>query len=338
MLNTQRAVLTFPGAAADDSKGWTMTELQVVNGAGPVGRTIAEQLADGGHRVRVLTRSGNGPDHPLIERRKVDVSQPASLAAAFDSATAVYHCIHGSQYSVKAWRAEFPQAEQTVLQAADAAGAVVVFPESLYSYGPVDRPMTEDMPRAATVGKLGVRTGLLKARAASSTPTVSVAASDFFGPHVLTAHAGERMVPAILAGKTIRVLASLDTPHSFTYVPDFAAAMIAAAGNRELWNSVLHAPTGPAVTQRQLIGAFAGAGGVPAPTMSVIPVGLLRAAGLFSTQSRELAETAYQFQHPFVLDSARSERLLGLSPTPLEQAAETTMAWWKARRAAVPGR
>ncbi len=155
---------------------------------------------------------------------------------------------------MKAWRAEFPQAEQTVLQAADAAGAVVVFPKRLYSYGPIDRPMTEDMPRAATVGKLGVRTGLLNARAASSTPTVSVAATDFFGPHVLTAHAGERMVPAILAGKTIRVLVSLDAPHSFTYVPDLAAAMITAAGNRDLWNSVLHAPTGPAVTQRQLVG------------------------------------------------------------------------------------
>jgi len=308
-----------------------MTELQVVNGAGPVGRTIAEQLAGSGHRVRVLTRSGNGPDHPLIERRKVDVSQPAALAAALDGATAVYHCIHGSRYSVKAWRAELPQAEETVLRAADAAGAVVVFPESLYSYGPVDRPMTEDMPRAATVGKLGVRTGLLNARAASSTPTVSVAASDFFGPHVRTAHAGERMVPAILAGKTIRVLASLDTPHSFTYVPDYAAAMIAAAGNRDLWNRVLHAPTGPAVTQRQLIEAFAGAGGVPVPKVSAIPVWALRATGLVSTQSRELAETAYQFQHPFVLDSSRSEQLLGQRPSPLAQAAADTVQWWRRR-------
>ncbi len=107
--------------------------------------------------------------------------------------------------------------------------------------------------------------------------------------------------------------------------------MIAAAGNRDLWNSVLHAPTGPAVTQRQLIEAFAGAGGVPVPTMSVIPVRLLRVAGLFSTQSRELAETAYQFQHPFVLDSSRSEHLLGQRPSPLAQAAADTVQWWRRR-------
>lgn len=315
-----------------------MTELHVVNGAGPVGRTIAGRLAEQGSRVRVLTRSGSGPEHPNIERLSLDVSEPGRLAVAFDGATAIYHCIHASRYSVKTWRGELPKAEHAVLAAAGRVGAVVAFPESLYSYGHVDGPMTEDTPRDATVGKLRVRAELLKARAASSTPSVSVAASDFFGPHVFTAHAGERVIVPTLDGRTVRVLASLDTPHSFSYVPDYAAAMITAAADSSLWNTVLHAPTARPVTQRELIESFASAAGVPIPKMAAIPVWTLRTAGLFSTQSRELAETAYQFQHPFVLDSARSERLLGLSPTPLEQAAETTMAWWKARRAAAPGR
>ena len=61
----------------------------------------------------------------------------------------VHHCIHGSAYDARAWRAELPAAEKVVLEAAGRIGAVVVFPESLYSYGPVDGPMTEDLPRAA---------------------------------------------------------------------------------------------------------------------------------------------------------------------------------------------
>lgn len=308
-----------------------MSAIHVVNGAGQVGMTVAEQLADQGHRVRVLTRSGSGPDHPLVERRKVDVSDPDQLAAAFDGAVAVYHCIHGSNYSAKAWRAELPVAEQAVLAAAGKVGAVVVFPESLYSYGHVDAPITEDTPRDATVGKLGVRAELLRARQASPTPTVSVAASDFFGPHVMMSHAGERMVPTILAGKTMRVIGSLDVPHSFTYVPDLAAAMITAAATPELWNTVLHAPTAPAVTQRELIEAYAAAAGVPAPKMSAIPVWVLRATGVFSEASRELAETGYQFAKPFVLDSARSEAVLGLSPTPFDKAIATTVEWWRAK-------
>ena len=39
-----------------------MNQTLVVTGAGPVGSTVALQLADQGHRVRLLTRSASGPD------------------------------------------------------------------------------------------------------------------------------------------------------------------------------------------------------------------------------------------------------------------------------------
>lgn len=51
-----------------------MNTVHVVTGAGPVGTTVATHLALAGHRVRLLTRSGSGPDHPAIERRRVDLS------------------------------------------------------------------------------------------------------------------------------------------------------------------------------------------------------------------------------------------------------------------------
>lgn len=306
-------------------------QLHVVTGAGPVGSSVALQLADQGHQVRLLTRSGSGPEHPLIDRRSVDVSSAVGLAEQFDGATAVHHCIHGSAYSADAWRAELPAAEQTVLDAAGSAGAVVVFPESLYAYGEVDVPMTEDLPCNAARGKLGIRAELLRARAASSTPNVSVAASDFYGPRVKMAHAGERLVPSLLTGKRVALVGSLKQPHSFTYVPDLARAMITAAGTPALWGQVLHAPTGPAVTQRELAEALTRAAGAPAPKLSVLPAWVLRTAGVFSADSRELAETAYQFSRPFILDSRHSEELLGLSPTPLEVAAKETVDWWRSQ-------
>ena len=306
-----------------------MSTVHVVTGAGPVGSTVAQQLADAGHRVRLLTRSGSGPDQALIERRRVDVSRPEALVDAFEGAVAVHHCIHGSAYDARVWQAELPRAERAVLEAAGRVGAVVVFPESLYSYGPVDGPMTEDLPRAATGGKLGVRTELLAQREASATPTVSVAASDFYGPMVRMAHAGERMVPTVLAGRTMRVVGSLDQPHSFTYVPDLAAAMVVAAARPELWNSFLHAPTAPAPTQRRLIELVAAAGGVPVPRMSALPAPVLRALGRVSRDMRELAETSYMFARPFVLDSSASEQRLGITPTPMETGVKETVGWWR---------
>ncbi|RAN79201.1 epimerase [Bacillus sp. SRB_336] len=307
-----------------------MDAVKIVTGAGPVGWTVATQLAESGHRVRVLTRSGSGPDHELVEPRRVDASQPDALKAAVAGADTVFHCIHGSKYNADVWRRELPAAERAVLRAAGEAGAVVVFPESLYSYSRPEAAMREDSPRTAGAGKRGVRTGLLAARAASPTPTVSVVASDFFGPRVRNAHAGERMVPLILTGKRVPVMAQADVPHSFTYVPDLAAAMIRAAGMPRLWNSVLHAPTGPALSQRELAGAFALAAGLPAPKVGAIPSWVVRAAGPFSRDLRDLAETLYQFQRPFTMDSAASQKMLALAPTPLETAARETVEWWRA--------
>lgn len=306
-----------------------MNPIHVVTGAGPVGSTVALRLAEAGEPVRLLTRSGSGPEHPLVERLRVDVSRPEQLDAAFEGAVAVHHCIHGSRYDARTWRAELPVAERHVLAAAGRAGAVVVFPESLYSYGPVDGPLTEDLPRAATTGKLGVRTDLLAQRDASPTPTVSVAASDFYGPLVRNAHAGERLVPTVLAGRTMRVMGSLDQPHSFTYVPDLAAAMIRAAATPALWDSFLHAPTAPPVTQRELVEQVAAAGGVPVPRTSAIPPWALRALGVVSHDTRELAETSYMFTRPFVLDSTRSQERLGLAPTPLGTGVKETVDWWR---------
>jgi nucleoside-diphosphate-sugar epimerase len=308
-----------------------MSKLYVVTGAGPVGWTVAEQLAGKGQRVRLLTRSGGGPEHPLIERVSADVREPSRIGKALSEAGAVFHCIHGSAYRASAWQAELPEAEQTVLTAAREAGAVVVFPESLYSYSEPDHVMTEDGPRTAGGGKRGIRTALLHARERSETDTASVVAGDFFGPRVRTSHAGERMVPAILAGKKLSVIGSTQQPHSFTYVPDLAAAMIRAAQTPELWNKVWHAPTGPAITQHGLSAAFADAAGVRTPTVRAVPGWALRAAGLFSTDMRELAEMLYQFEKPFIMDSAASESALGLRPTPLPEAAAATVAWWRSQ-------
>ena len=183
-----------------------MNSTYLVIGAGPVGTTIAQQLAARGDRVRLLTRSGSGPTHASIERLRGDAGDLDTVTRAAAGAHAVFDCMHGSAYAATTWRVELPRAEKIVLEAAGRAGAVVVFPESLYAYGRVTGTMTEQTPRTADFGKPAVRVELRRARDASPTPTVSVAASDFYGPLVRTAHAGERMVPTVLAGRTMRVL------------------------------------------------------------------------------------------------------------------------------------
>ncbi len=147
---------------------------------------------------------------------------------------------------------------------------------------------------------------------------------------MLTSHMGERVIAPVLAGKPIRVIASADLPHSFTYVPDLAAAMITAAASRSLWNTVLHAPTAPAVSQRAMIEMFSAAAGLTTPKVGVIPTWVMRALSLVPGPMKELGDTLYQFRYPYVLDSSRSEAILGQQPTSLVDGTAATMAWWAA--------
>lgn len=305
-----------------------MSNHYLVTGSGPVGTTVALNLANQGHSVTLATRSGSGPEHPGIQRMRADVLDPAQVAAAMAGATAVFHCIHAA-YSARAWTETLPRAEELVLAAAGERGIPVVFPESLYSYSNPEQTMAEDSPRNAAGGKRGVRTELLNARADSGTNTVSVVASDFYGPRVENAHAGARMLESVFDGRRLLAIGNPSLPHSFTYMPDLAAAMVRAAERPELWNGVLHAPTAPPSSQRVMAEAYAAAAGLPAPKVSGMPGGILRAIGLVHPATRELAEMAYQFDSPLVMDSRRSQSLLGLSPTPLADGARATVDWWR---------
>ena len=56
---------------------------------------------------------------------------------------------------------------------------------------------------------------------------------------------------------------------------------------------------------------------------------MMKSLGVVSGPIKELGDTLYQFEHPYVLDSAASEKMLGLRPTPLSDGAAATVAWWK---------
>ncbi|MGH3448019.1 MAG: NAD-dependent epimerase/dehydratase family protein [Nocardioidaceae bacterium] len=309
-----------------------MSDMNVVIGYGPVGATVTEQLVQRGEQVRVVTRSGSGPTTEpsgLVEVVRGDALDPTSLAGLFDHAAAVYDCMHGDKYSARNWWQVLPTADRNVRDEAGRAGAVVVYPESLYGFDPTAQPFTESSPRVAPTEMGRVRAQLIDDRLTSSTPTVSIVASDFFGPKALTAHGGARMLSAVFAGKTVRVLGSADQPHSFTYVPDLAAAMIAAAVRSDLWGQVLCAPTSEPVTQRQMALRYAEVAGLPAPKIGVLPTWGLRLAGVAMPEVRSIAGMQYQFDQPFVLDSSQSEAALGQTPTPFDEATAATVDWWQ---------
>ena len=108
--------------------------------------------------------------------------------------------------------------------------------------------------------------------------------------------------------------------------------MIHAAQTPSLWNKVWHAPTGPAVTQRQLATAFTEAGGVGrAEGWRPYRAGRCGRSGCSRRTSANSPNCSTSSSEPFVMDSAASQAALGLRPTPLPEAAAATVAWWRAQ-------
>ena len=152
---------------------------------------------------------------------------------------------------------------------------------------------------------------------------VEVRGSDYLGPEVVNAHIPQ-VVPRALSGKPVRVFGSPDLPHSFTDVRDMARALVAVAGEPAAWGRVWHAPTNPARTQAETVADVCRAAGREPVTVKPWPAALLGVGGVFMPTLRELRETVYQFQRPYVLDSSAIERELGLAPTPWEEVCRAT--------------
>ena len=91
-----------------------------------------------------------------------------------------------------------------------------------------------------------------------------------------------------------------------------------------------HLPGPPTVTTRALLDLVAAEVGHPVAIRSV-PKLAVRALGLVNPMMRELAEMAYEFDAPFVLDTRKYESTFGAGGTPLADAVAATVAWYRVR-------
>ncbi|MEI7546668.1 MAG: NAD-dependent epimerase/dehydratase family protein [Actinomycetota bacterium] len=304
----------------------------VVIGAGPVGSGVATMLAATGTPVTVITRSGSGPEHPLVTRLKADATDAETLTTAAIGAAAIYNCANPPYHR---WPLDWPPMHQAMMTAAERTGAVLVMMDNLYAFGPgTHMPMAEgDQPNAAGPKGSVRRTmanDLLGAHAAGRLRATLARASDFYGPGVIGAALGERVMPRVLAGRTVSLLGALDVPHAVSYMPDVVRTLVTIAADQRAWGRPWHVPNAPALTQRETVAALATAAGTTVRVKSV-PKVAVKALGLVVPVMRGLTETWYQFESPWVADSMLTEQTFGLAATPLAEGAAATAAWWQAR-------
>jgi nucleoside-diphosphate-sugar epimerase len=307
--------------------------VHVVFGTGQVGSALAAHLTGLGLEVRAVSR--NRP-HVLADGadwRAADACDPEAAADAAKGASVIYQCLNAPYTQ---WPELFPPLQRGVLAAAEHAGALLVVLENLYGYGPTGgKPMTEDLPLAATTVKGATRAAMtaeLVAAAQAGRVRFAIGrASDFFGPAVTRGSAlGERVFANALAGRRADFIGNPDLPHTYSYVPDIAAGLATLGTDPRAAGQVWHLPGPPTGTTRALLDLVAADVGHP---VGVRPLSKLavRALALVNPMLRGLPEMAYQFDQPFILDTSKYESAFGAAGTPLADAIAATVAWYRTR-------
>ncbi len=263
---------------------------------------------------------------------KGNAADPASTRQVCQDATVVYSCVNAPYTK---WATQFPPMQAAIIQGAAAAHAKLVVAENLYMYGPVSGLITETLPFHATTRKGRVRAkmaeDLMAAHQAGIVRATSGRASDFYGPGAGEQGIfGDRIIPPLLAGKSVSVLGKLDMPHSYTYVSDFGKGLVLLGAHDEALGQSWHIPNAPTLTTRQMLTLFFEAAHLP-PKMGSIPDLVVRALGVVNPLVREVVEMLYEFNQPFVVDSSKFVHAFGDIATPHEEAVRQTLQWYLQR-------
>jgi nucleoside-diphosphate-sugar epimerase len=306
----------------------TQMTSHVIIGAGPVGAGTARVLADAGHDVLVVTRSGSGPTHDRIECVAADAADGQRIAELAVGAHAIYNCAN-PPYSK--WVTEWPPLQAGLVIAAETTGARLITMGNLYAYGAETSPMSATDPLAPPTRKGTIRSTMWSeafiAHQEGRIQTTEVRASDFFGPDLgSNAHMGDRLMQRLLAGKSASLIGRPDQMHSWTYIGDVCDALAALGNDDRALGRAWHVPTVAPMTARDLADAICDAAGVDRQKVKRLPTVALRLAGLFSADVREVIEMLYQFNRPFTIDAAETTEVFGLHATSLDEQIEATIA------------
>ena len=310
-------------------------ELHVVFGAGQVGHALVAHLARLGKEVRAVSLRRPPALADEVDWRAADATDPDAATDAAKGASVVYQCLNAPYTH---WPQRFPPLQRGVLTAAEHADALLVSLENVYGYGPTaGEPMTEDLPLAATTVKGRTRAAMTRELlAAADAGRVRMAigrASDFFGAGVTESTLGQRVFANAVAGKRADFLGDPDLPHTYSYVPDIAAGLATLGTDERAIGQVWHLPGPETVSTRELLELVAREVGHPVGVRSM-PKLAVRALGLVSPMMRGLAEMAYEFEQPFILDTTKYQSTFGTAVTPLTTAIPDTVAWYRARTSA----
>lgn len=305
----------------------------VIGANGGVGGEVAHALARHGWAVDALARGpARAGGAPGVRWIVGDAMREADVVAAAAGARVIFHGANPPRY--QKWRELAVPMLRNSIEAARASGARLLYPGTVYNFGPDAFPLLrEGAPQRPLTRKGAVRAemeAMLRDAAADGVRSVVLRAGDFFGPRAPSTWFAQAVVKP---GRPVRKVTWPGRPgvgHAWAYLPDLAEAFARLAdmeADLPAFES-LHFAGHWVEDGEAMAAAVREAAGDPELPLRRFPWTPMALAAPFNAFLRELLELRYLWEEPLRLDNARLRtRLGGEEPrTPLAAAVRESLA------------
>ncbi|MBS0256700.1 MAG: NAD(P)H-binding protein [Proteobacteria bacterium] len=298
---------------------------------GGVGSQVSRMLQQRGWQVRAMTRqrtSTGATDG--VERVTGDAMNRQDVMDAAKGASLIVHAVNPPGY--RNWETQVLPMLDNSIAAAEASGARIVFPGSVYNFGPDAFPLlTEDSPQRPFTRKGALRVEMerrLKMASMRGVPVLIVRAGDFFGPDARNNWFSQMLVKPGKPVRSVRNPAAPHAGHQWAYLPDVAETigrLLDRADELPAF-AVYHMEGFWDFDGLQLVEAIERVVGHPVKRRQLSWSGIKLAAP-FVPLFREVLEMQYLWQMPIRMSNRRLTDFLGTEPrTPIDIAVATTLA------------
>jgi len=307
--------------------------MKTILGTGQLGLAIMQLILDKNpdEKILLVNRTGklNMPIPENVQVTAADATSKTDMAAIANKSEMIFSC---TDMPYDQWANFYPAAATALAHALSETNARLVFADNLYSYGNVaGNEMNEQMPHTAKTKKGKIRAGVINTLLYSgdtfNSRVAFVKAADFIGPRIRKGIFGTDFLHSVYNGKTVRLFGNIALPHTFTYINDFAAAMINVGAANDTFGQIWHVPNAPALSPDKWVHLFEVITNKKIKKL-VTPKFIIRIVGFFNSFIKELYEMSYQFEYPYLVNHDKYVSRFGNHCTYPSDIVKETVEWY----------